>query len=359
MKSIHYLLALAVAASVASCSSSPSWSVKGSIDGSEGKLVTLERSYNGYWSVLDSVRPGADGSFSFKAEPAGYADIYRVRVDDWTAYFPIDSIENITINADLATKTYSLAGSDDAVMFNEINKLIDNTIAAKGNAAANDSILKKQLSGVVLGDMNSIVSYYIINKKIAGQPIFNPADKGDLRVIGAVVNSFSALRPNDPRTRIMEQQYIANRRAIRAATNPATTIEAVEIGYPDITLKDVNGQERSISDIAGHGRPVIINFTAYASDYSPAINVILNNIYEAGQAQIYQVSVDANEYVWQDAARNLPWVTVYNAPSDGDRALRLYNVVGVPVSYIIDGSGKLQERVDDVAKLPEAIKKYN
>ncbi|MDE7387510.1 MAG: hypothetical protein K2N28_10295 [Muribaculaceae bacterium] len=355
MKSIHYLLAIAVASVVTACSSAPTWSVKGSIDGSEGKLVTLERSYNGYWNVLDSVRPGADGSFSFKTEPAGYADIYRVRVNDWTAYFPIDSIENITLNADLATKTYTLAGSDDAVMFNEINKLIDSTIAAKGNAAANDSILKRQLSGVILGDMNSIVSYYIINKKIDGQPIFNPADKGDLRVIGAVVNSFSALRPNDPRTRIMEQQYIANRRALNTQ---ATTIEAVEIGYPDITLKDVAGQERSISDIVGHGRPVIVNFTAYAADYSPAINVILNNIYETGQADIYQISVDADEYVWQDAARNLPWVTVYNSPRDGDRALRVYNVIGVPVSYIIDGSGRLQERVDDVAKLPEVLKKY-
>ncbi len=355
MKLFRSIFAVAVVALLASCSHTAKWSVEGKLDGSEGELVTLERSFNGFWSVLDSVRPGADGSFKFQAEPFGYPDIYRLKVGDWTAYFPIDSIESVTLNADIKTPSYELSGSSSAVMLNAMNSLIDQSIAKYGRNAVNDSVLKQQLAGNILGDMGSIVSYYIINKEIEGKPIFDPSDKGDLRIIGAVVNSFSSLRPHDPRTRFMEQQYLAYRRAYHSTP---TQLEAVEIGFPEINLKDVNGKDRSLAEIAGNGRPVIVNFTAYSADKSPAINVVLNDVYSAGGVEIYQVSIDADEFQWREAARNLPWVAVLNSPKDGDKVLREYNVGVLPMTFIIDGNGRLQERVEDLGKLSDLIKKY-
>lgn len=357
MKISHYLLAGLALVAATACSHTDTWSVGGTISGADGKLLTLERSYNGMWTVLDSVRLDGKGNYKFQSAPVGYPDIYRVTLEGSSAYFPIDSLDNVTLSGDAATLAtdYQLAGTTNAEMLGAINKLVNEKVASIGREAVRDSLLKRELSGMVLGDMSSIVSYYIINKEIGGQRIFNPADKGDLRVIGAVVNAFSAMRPNDPRTRFMEAQYIAQRRAL----NPVNTaVEAVEIGFPEIVLKDAAHNDRALSDLAGNGKPVILNFTAYAAENSPAVNLVLANIYNAGGVEIYQVSIDADEYLWREAAKNLPWVAVFKSPRDGDRVLRDYNVGVVPTSFIIDKEGMLKERVDDITKLPELIRKY-
>lgn len=358
MKLTHYIIIALTVAAASSCSNDPQWSVSGTITGADGKLLTLEQSYNGYWTVLDSTRLDSRGDYKLQSAPAGYPDVYRLNLQDGgVAYFPIDSLENITLNAQAATmsRQYELAGSPMATMMNDVNNIISNSIAQKGTEAVNDSIMKRELSGIILGDMSSMLAYYIINKEIDGQRIFNPANRGDLRIIGAVVNSFKNQRPNDPRTRIMEQQYLMQRRA----NNPAyTSVEAVEIGYPDITLMDNKGTQCTLSDLVGKGRPVIVNFIDTSADNSPAYNVILNNIYEAGDAYIYQVAVDADEYQWRRAAGNLPWVTVINTLSDGDKVLTNYNVTAIPVSFIIGTDGKLKDRINDVTSLPQEVKKY-
>ncbi len=359
MKHYHYLMAGMALVAFAACNHTDNWSVSGTITGADGKLLTLERSYNGMWTVLDSVRLDEKGDYEFKSAPFGYPDIYRISLDGKaSAYFPVDSLDNVTLCGDAATLAtdYRLSGTVSAEMLQAINGLINKKIASVGrDAAVGDSLLKCELSGMVLGDMSSIVSYYIINKEIGGRRIFDPTDKADLRVIGAVVNAFSALRPNDPRTRFMELQYIAQRRAL----NPVTTqVTATEIGFPEIRLRDVGNNERPLSAIVGNGKPVILNFTAYAADNSPAVNLALAGIYNAGGVEIYQVSIDRDEYLWREAARNLPWVAVFNSPRDGDRVLVDYNVGAVPMSFIIDRNGMLQERVEDISRLSELIGKY-
>lgn len=356
MKIYHFLLA-AAAVTIASCNHEAKWSVSGNITGGDGKLLTLERSFSGQWDIVDSVRLDDKGAFKFESAPAGYPDIYRVSIDGQSAYFPVDSIDDIELSADASTlgSAYSLSGSTSAEMLEGINKLINDKVAAKGRAAVTDSLLKRELSGMIMGDMSSIVSYYIINKEIGGRRLFDPADKGDLRIIGAVTNAFSTMRPNDPRTRIMEAQYKAWRRAHNATT---TTIEASEIGYPEIVLKDAANNERALSSLVGHGKPVIVNFTAYGAENSPAINVVLANVYNAGGVEIYQVSVDSDEYLWREAARNLPWTAVFQSPRDGNSALRSYNVQTLPMTYIIDRNGMLSERVDDITQLAAKVAKY-
>ena len=180
MKITHCLIAgLAAAAAATSCSTNDTWSVEGNITGADGKLLTLERSYKGAWTVLDSVRLDEEGAYRFTAEPFGYPDIYRVSLDGASsAYFPIDSLDNVTLNGDAATLAtdYTLSGTTKAEMLASINQLVNEKVAALGRDAVNDSILKRELSGMILGDMSSIISYYIINKEIAGQRIFDPAD---------------------------------------------------------------------------------------------------------------------------------------------------------------------------------------
>ncbi len=359
MKKI-YFIALAVLGIVlaTSCSKEAKWQVNGKIAGATGQLLTLERSLNGYWLVLDSARLDDNGTFKFEQVAAGYPDIYRLRVNDRTAYFPIDSIETVTVEGklnDFATG-YTLKGSEQAIALNDVNTLVNNAISTYGAEAVNDENLKKELSQIILRDMGGIVSYYIVNKEIKGQPIFNPASKADLKIIGAVVNAFSTNRPDDPRTGLLKQNFLSWRR--QAGAGVPTEVAVQEITYPEIVLRNAAGKDTPLSSLVGNGKPVIVNFTAYAAENSPAINVALAEVYNAGGVEIYQVSIDQDEYLWREAARNLPWTTVFKSPRDGDKVLVDYNVGVIPMTYIIDRNGQLQERVADLSKLSEVIKKY-
>ena len=56
----------------------------------------------------------------------------------------------------------------------------------------------------------------------------------------------------------------------------------------------------------------------------------------------------------------MPWIAVYNAPTDNVEALIAYNVDpinGAPVSFVFNGQGELIARVVNPNELPQAIAK--
>lgn len=349
---------VAAALAVAACSQSGKWQVSGTVDGADGKLMLLERSYNGNWYTLDSLRLAADGTFKFSQEPTGYPDIYRLSIDGRSLYFPIDSVNEITVSTSLPEfdSRYTIGGSLSAEMMQAVNEKIAAAVARSGASGVSaDETLKRELSGMILGDQSGIVSYYIINKSVGANKIFNPADKADLRIIGAVANAFDNFRPDDPRTPYIKNLYLSYRRAL---AEPTDTVAVTELTYFDMALLDEKGNEQKLSDMVGKGRPVVINFTSYAAEASPAFNIELAKAYNAGGVDIYQVSVDSDEFLWRDTAKNLPWTTVLNSPKDGSRNLVNYNVGALPATFILDKNGNLVERVTDVTKLADTLKKY-
>ena len=344
-----------------SCNRSNQWTVDGRIEGADGEMMLIEASDNGRWYALDSVKLDKSGSFSYSHAAAGYPDIYRLRLGDKTLYFPIDSIEKVTVITKAAAfdSEYTLAGSTAAEMLMAVDRRVMDVVARRGvDAIATDSMLKRELGGMLLGDPSGIVSYYIINKKIGGISIFNPTNKHDLRVIGAVANAFNEFRPNDPRTAYLRNLYISNRRNDNAVPD---TIVANEIPIFEIELIDENGAARSIEKLASQGKVIVLNFTTYAADESPAFNVLLNKVYEKYHdrgLEIYQVALDDDEFQWRQTAKNLPWITVLNSQVDGSKILRNYNVTQVPTTFIINRDGELVERVADIDALPAAVAKY-
>ena len=134
-----------------------------------------------------------------------------------------------------------------------------------------------------------------------------------------------------------------------------------EIRLPEIALLDKDGKRRSLSEVTDQGKVVVLNFTAYGAEASPAFNLELAKVYDAHKAEgleIYQVSVDDDEFLWKQAARNLPWITVYNTPKDGAETLLKYNVGQIPATYVINRNGELVERVPDVTKLETTVRRY-
>ncbi len=349
-------------AAVSACSGSNEWKVDGNIEGADGQTMLLEASSNGRWYSIDSVKLKGSGQFAMSHPAAGYPDIYRLRLGDKTLYFPIDSIETVTVvtKADAFDREYTLAGSPAAEMLMNVDRRLMDVASRNGiGSIATDSLLKRELGGMLLGDPAGIVSYYIINKKIGGVSVFNPNDKRDLRIIGAVANAFNQNRPNDPRTAYLKNLFLSKRAA--SSATPLDTIMAQEVPLFEIELFDNTGQSRSLRETASKGDVVLLSFTAYTSDISPAYNVELNKVYERFHNQgleIYQVALDADEYQWRQSAKNLPWITVYNSSADGSANLLNYNVVSLPATFLIDRNGELRERITNPTEIASVVARY-
>lgn len=358
MRITKYVACALAGAALWSCAGKSEWTVTGNVSGAEGETMVLEGSENGRWYFMDSVKIDDAGRFTAVEETPGYPDIYRLRLGEKTLYFPIDSLETVTVeaSADAFDHGYTLSGSKSAEMLVHVDRRVMEVVAKKGvEAMATDSLLKRELGGMLLGDPAGIVAYYIINKRVQGVALYDPSRRSDLKVIGAVANAFNEYRPNDPRTRYLKELFLQNR-----SVTATDTIVASEVSIIDIDLFDNTGKQQTLVKTAKENKVVVLNFTAYTAEFSPALNVVLNKVYERFRAsglQIYQVGFDGDEYQWRQSAKNLPWITVYNSVKEGDSYLAKYNVGAIPCSFVIV-NGTVVERVIDPSELEAAVAKH-
>lgn len=360
MRNYLIIACTTIIALTTACNTTPQWEISGNISGIDNNTLRVEASDNGYWYVLDTIATESNGDFSYSHNASGYPDIYRLTLNDRHIYFPIDSIESVTIKATATNfdTDYTLAGTIEAETLMAFDRRVRQAINEKGvDAISSDSLLKRELGEMIITKPSGVVAYYIVNKQFNGKPIFNPALSYDNRLIGAVANAYNELRPADPRTAYLKWLFLSNR---QSNTTVNDTIVVNEIPLFEINLTDNTGKAHSLTQEANGNKVVVLNFTIYTAQGSPAFNIALADIYKKFQnsgVEIYQVALDNDEFQWKQTAKNLPWITVYNPPSTGARILLNYNVHDLPTSFII-ANGELAERVDDISLLEKAIKKY-
>ncbi|MDE6266061.1 MAG: AhpC/TSA family protein [Muribaculaceae bacterium] len=356
-----YIIICAAASVLTGCSNA-NWELKGNISDADGQDLILENMSTIGWTPIDTVKLDAKGDFRFSQPAPAAPDIFRLRLNGQTAYFPIDSIESVTLtgSAKNFSTGYRLSGNDNARMMMMADSIINASIAAKGEALTiTDPELKRELGKIILVNPGSVVAYYIVSKTVGNAPLFNPSEKMDHRLIGAVANAMNIEHPDDPRTAYLKEKFLRNRRQ-EAVSQAADTIVANVTTLFEINSHDATGKKVSLNDVASKGNVVLLNFTSLTRPESIEFNLALNKIYDEYKnrgVQIYQVSIDEDEVAWRTAAKNLPWICVYNSPTYTDPILK-YNVGVLPTTFIIDRKGELSERVTDIDKLPQQINKY-
>ena len=355
----HLLISAAAAIALAACTSSPKgWTIDGTVDGGPGRKMAIEGFNAGRWYTVDSVEIGPDGRFAYAAQaPAAVAEVLRISLDGRSIYFPVDSLDALHLTTDTAAfgTAYELTGTPAAEKIVEIDRLIAASVAAGGNEGAlRDSVLKARLNDIAINDSTCIAAYYIVNKTIGGRALYDLSKRLDLGVVGAVAQRFSDMRPDDARTEWLKAIFLR----ARQLSNPTAgiSLEAQESGLIDISRFDNRGVGRALSAVAGKGHPVLLSFTSYEMEASPAYNVVLADLQRANPGlEIYQIAFDTDEVEWKQKADNLPWITVWNSPMDGADVLMHYNVGALPVTYVIGSDGVIRERVDNPAELAAAV----
>lgn len=361
------------------CNNSSDFIVKGVVAGADGQLMYLENVGISNVVTLDSIKLAPGGKFKFTEKRPEYPDFYRLRLNNQLINFAVDSTETISFVADAGTfaTSYSVEGSENSKAIKAItlaqldanqaisrlrkeyeDKMISDTTYRMKVLAAADAYKEVARKYIYSAPM-STAAYFALFQQIDGLLFFDLYDRKDVKAYGAVATSYNHTYPESPRSKHLYNLTLQSMKVLRAQ-RPVdySNVETKEISFLDIELPDVRGEVVKLSTVAP-GKVVLINFTAYQTEWSPALNMALGELYTKyhdQELEIYQVSLDSDFHFWRNGASNLPWVTVHDPQSVYSQVAGLYNVKQLPALFILDRKGNLVKRVEDVKKLEVDVK---
>lgn len=364
---------------LSACNNSSDFTVKGVVAGADGQLMYLENVGISNVVTLDSFKLAPGGKFKFTEKRPEYPDFYRLRLNNQLINFAVDSTETISFVADAGTfaTSYSVEGSENSKAIKAItlaqldanqaisrlrkeyeDKMISDTTYRMKVLAAADAYKEVARKYIYSAPM-STAAYFALFQQIDGLLFFDLYDRKDIKAYGAVATSYNHTYPESPRSKHLYNLTLQSMKVLRAQ-RPVdySNVETKEISFLDIELPDVRGEVVKLSTVAP-GKVVLINFTAYQTEWSPALNMALGELYTKYHDQgleIYQVSLDSDFHFWRNGASNLPWVTVHDPQSVYSQVAGLYNVKQLPALFILDRKGNLVKRVEDVKKLEADVK---
>lgn len=380
MKKIFFMALAAVALSA--CNSESKFKVEGQVSDADGKMLYLEASALEGIVPLDSVKLKADGSFAFKQPRPVSPEFYRLRVDNKVINFSIDSTETVQVKApfaDFAT-AYTVEGSPNSSKIkeltlkqmelqNNVNALLQSMQAHKiGADVFEDSLtalLKNYKDDVkiryIFAAPNTAAAYFALFQKLNNYLIFDPLNsKDDIKCFAAVATSLNNFYPDADRSKNLYNIVIKGMKNTRTPQEKVVEIpeDAIsETGVIDISLRDMKGNVRKLSELKG--KAVILDFTIYQNAVSATHNYMLRDLYDKYSAQgleIYQVSLDADEHYWKTTADNLPWVCVRDGNGIYSSIAASYNVQTVPSIFLINRNNELSARGETLKDLDAAVK---
>lgn len=356
LSKVNLMAAFAACLFTTSCNQDD-FNIKGEIYGADSKAVVLEKSdFSGRWVAIDSTRISSTGAFSIKRPAPAAPEVFRLSMGDKFIYVPIDSTETITVTSsiDKFGTEFTLTGSQKAETLEKFEK----DVMSLQTGISPDSLnsFKKQVyAKYLMNAQGSVVSYYILTKFIGDKPLFNPQNDNDVKYFAAVATGFRELRPDDPRTALLEQTSMDALKRKNSSSGRKLELQAEELSVLEIDLPDENGANKKLTDLVGKGKPTVVIFSLLTHPDSPALNIELAKLYNSRGINFYNVSLDPDQYAWRDAAKNLPWVTVFDPDGEYSKAALKYNVSDLPTFFIYSSGGELVDRASNIDELKKKL----
>ncbi|NDV68881.1 TlpA disulfide reductase family protein [Dysgonomonas sp. 25] len=372
--------------SVSSCKEEkPHFTIEGEISGADSTMLYLQKQGLNEYALVDSVKLDSNGTFSFKQDAPQHGEFYTLILGNQVINLAIDSIETVVVKASKPTfaAQYTVEGSDESKLMKEIileQYKLTNTVRSlmvklqKKEISQDEYITdmntavaayKTYAEKVIRSDYTSYASYFALFQKVGDLLIFDPYDKKDRSLYQAVATAWLHKDPESPRTKQLESFVLGILADIQREKDREQHIIELnnnmkEVDSQDffkISLPDISNKQIELASL--HGKVVLLDFTAYQTDYSPAHNILLNKVFEkySGKVAIYQVSLDSDAHSWKNTATNLPWICVYDEKSLGSELIQKFNVQSLPTTYILDKKGNIVKRLLGSENIDDEIKK--
>ena len=379
MKRLFYfatIIALAVAAT--SCSKSAVKSVvRGRFVTDRVDSIFLERISDDYDAVtrVGATRLSDDGSFEFKfaMDNATTPSLYRLSFDsnvrpitlviaqDDDIY--IDSVGDLFLN-------YEVQNSEESKLIEQFNKEyyasvdrlanLSEQIARGGNnvvqlnmqayIAAKDA-MQAQVR-FVGSHQQSLAAFYASRQHVVEEYVPMLEGKGiSTPHLQALKLGLEERYPESPYIKLLEGE-IEDAQALALLAENVT-----ETAYPNIVLDDMYKEKHSLSDLDGN--VILLYFWSAELPLCNNINAELKELYEKYHEdgfEVYHVSVDGSRALWIEAVRaqQLPWTSLFGG--NDPQLFTLYNIVELPMAYIISRDGTIDTCSLDPKTLESEIK---
>ena len=368
IRTLAYAVAALAAVTLGSCDDKK-FRVDGSITDAKDSVLYFENMSLDGPVVIDSVKLGGDGEFSFSEKSPKAPEFYRLRIAGQIINLSVDSTENITVKAAYPTMAtgYTVEGSAECATIKELAlkqiALLQRVIAVERAANISFDQTRDSIARLVEAYKHDIKlnyifkapmrpsSYFALFQTLGNRLIFNPREnEDDIKAFAAVATSWDVYHPKSLRGENLHNIAIQGMRNVRIMRNQqaAQAIDASKVKQAnliDISLTDNQGRARSLTELAG--KVVLLDFHVFSSDGSTKRIMQMRELYNKYHGrglEIYQVSLDPDEHFWKTTTAALPWISVRDPQGLQSQNLALYNVNSLPTFFLIDKTNTLRKR---------------
>lgn len=379
MKKLSNILLFTTLLCAVGCTKSPQATIEGHITEATDKILYLDHIGVERTTIADSARLDKDGAFCFKVTQPECFDFYRLRIGHEVVYLSVDSTETLTLTATLPTMSiaYEVEGSEDNLMLKqlvhkqrELQYAVQQTVRDANSMtmaqAGIDTLVQNYKRDVrmeyIYPNPGKPYAYFALFQRLGGQLIFDPlTTRDDIRCFAAVATNLDLYHPEAERTRNIKNIALKGMRNTRKPQPVDYSVlqdKIVETSIIDVNLPDADGTVRNLTDLKG--KVVMLDFTAYGHEMSPARIIIQRELYTKYAAQgfeIYQVALDPDEHYWKTVVETLPWVCVRDEEAPYCKAANLYGVRELPTYFLVNRAGEIVMRDAAVKDLEAEIQR--
>lgn len=362
MKNYSILLLSLAALSLAACA--PKAQIHCTVKDAPEKPVVVKQLDVNVYSVLDTVKTSADGSFSYKVELAeGQPEfIYLFYGDTRIAALLLENGEDARVEADTLGH-YTVSGSEGSEKLAEIEKAYNDFLMSFWRSG--DS---REMGQLYINYYRDRMKYVLVNSKSLtaipilyqtlgeGTPVFS--QHTDAMFFSSICDSLKTVYPESRYVKSLEKE--AERRMQQLEL--AMRLQSLDAkGFPDLNLPDINGQKAKLSEV--DGKVILLHFWSSTVDGQKIFNIdYLKPVYDEFHSkgfEIYAVCIDPDKAQWANVVRsqNLPWINVNDGLGTASIALSTYNVDTLPASILIVDGDIYQTPVSGVDGLRNELRK--
>lgn len=367
MKKIFKLFTLAAVAGLAACAGKPGYVITGTVesaaDGDTVFLQTLD-----VWNFVNlDTAVIANGKFTFE----GVQDtaVYRYlscKLGEQEFLRTDFFLENGNITANLSKDSSSVTGTLNNDVYQGIASQLKPIYAQQREIR--EGFVKRKYTDAQKDSLSILFSE--LDRKLK-EINLEGLRKNISNAVGAYLlksNYYSMdVAELDTLIQKIAPEFKADEK-IQKIANYVSSVKATSVGqkFTDFAMKDLEGKDVKLSDYAGKGKVIVVDFWASwcgpCRAGMPALKETYKK-YKGDKFDIVGVSLDKDMKAWADAVKELglEWAQMSDLKFWDCEAAGLYGVNAIPALVVIDKDGTIAARDihgDELnAKIEELIAK--